>query len=201
MGALTEMTKSEFSLNGSAEVRSTATPKPALSVGFFPQELGGDALERSVGPLADLAPAQFPVPHRAPGYVRAKATGDYATSWTAQDEDELAELWAAGLTATEIGAQTGRTRGQICGKARRMELAARPQGQAAKPPVRPKSSPKRNPLIDVQDGQCVWPIDNPDGESYHFCGDPVSARIDGRKRPYCTAHAAIAFPPQKKRTP
>lgn len=57
--------------------------------------------------------------------------------WNADRDDKLRELWAAGLTTTEIGQALGSgcTKNAVIGRAHRLELPPRPS------PIRQKRAP------------------------------------------------------------
>jgi hypothetical protein len=49
-------------------------------------------------------------------------------------------------------------------------------------------------LLELEAGDCRWPIGEPRHPDFHFCG---AQRADGR--PYCELHWAMAFQPPKPR--
>jgi len=46
----------------------------------------------------------------------------------------------------------------------------------------------RKPLVDLEHGDCHWPIGDPKTSDFGFCGAPVL-----QKRPYCQGHCARAY--------
>lgn len=49
-------------------------------------------------------------------------------------------------------------------------------------------------IEELHDGACRWPL-SPEVERavFLFCGEPVSASLSGKQRPYCACHAALAY--------
>ena len=61
------------------------------------------------------------------------------SDWSDEETQLLRELWAAGVSESEIGRQLGgKTKHMVHGKARRLGLPARPNPA---PPVRPRVRP------------------------------------------------------------
>lgn len=60
--------------------------------------------------------------------------------WTADDLDQVQDLWRRGLSASQIGRVMGRSRSSILGKIHRMQISARET-----PPHMLKAEPKRAP--------------------------------------------------------
>ncbi|MBL0930769.1 MAG: GcrA cell cycle regulator [Alphaproteobacteria bacterium] len=56
-------------------------------------------------------------------------------------------------------------------------------------------SAKRLPMMALNSSTCRWPIGDPGDAEFHFCGEKAE---DGK--PYCTAHASIAYVKVKPRT-
>jgi GcrA cell cycle regulator len=54
------------------------------------------------------------------------------------------------------------------------------------------SGPKK--LLDLEKGDCRWPIGEPRHPDFHFCGAPQIA-----DRPYCELHWRMAFQPSRPR--
>lgn len=50
-------------------------------------------------------------------------------------------------------------------------------------------------LVDLKEGQCRWPIGDPQEPGFHFCGKPKSDC-----GPYCEYHAEIAFQPLSRQS-
>jgi len=132
-------------------------------------------------------------------------------------DDQLAELWAAGATLSDIGLKLGGSRSVVAGriararargdlrfsprspgpkKAREQKMKAR----IVKPPGlfvgarRRESAPqlaaaKPSTLVDLRPGQCHYPVNDPErGGEFLFCAAPV-ARPGAN---YCRHHAEIA---------
>ncbi|MDR0803585.1 MAG: GcrA family cell cycle regulator [Rickettsiales bacterium] len=80
---------------------------------------------------------------------------------------------------------------------------ARATAKAAAPTPAPRTNPKAQKnsvrhtlaIANLKSDQCRWPIGNPDGDDFHFCG----AKIFPGK-PYCYDHClqAYQFMPKKK---
>ena len=56
-------------------------------------------------------------------------------------------------------------------------------------------SAKRMPMMALSASTCRWPIGDPGDNEFHFCGE---RSLDGK--PYCSAHASIAYVKMKPRT-
>jgi len=56
-------------------------------------------------------------------------------------------------------------------------------------------SAKRMPMMALSASTCRWPIGDPGDTEFHFCGE---RSLDGK--PYCSAHASIAYVKMKPRT-
>ena len=56
-------------------------------------------------------------------------------------------------------------------------------------------SAKRLPMMALNSSTCRWPIGDPGDVEFHFCGENA---LDGK--PYCSAHASIAYVKIKPRT-
>lgn len=50
-------------------------------------------------------------------------------------------------------------------------------------------------LVDLKEGQCRWPIGDPQEQGFHFCGKDKS-----EGGPYCEYHAEIAFQPLSRQS-
>jgi GcrA cell cycle regulator len=53
---------------------------------------------------------------------------------------------------------------------------------------------RRLALTELTEKTCKWPIGDPLGEDFHFCGND-----SGDSGPYCTYHARLAFQPASDR--
>lgn len=62
------------------------------------------------------------------------------------------------------------------------------------PGTAPKRVAKRKTLLDLEAGDCRWPIGEPKHDDFHFCGKP-----NAPGRPYCAHHWSLAFQPPKPR--
>ena len=112
--------------------------------------------------------------------------------WTPETVVRLRELWDAGIVGSEIARQLGATRNMIMGKASRLNLTLR----------KPQPAPQRkaNPVANLANDACRWPIGDPRDEDFHFCGaKPVTIRKDGKSRPYCGLHTPMAYLPPRVR--
>ena len=140
--------------------------------------------------------------------------------WTDERVEQLKQLWADGLSASQIARQLGGvTRNAVIGKVHRLGLAGRatparadrPRTQIARRAVRPRPLPmiqvpivEKEPLIDehgrkttvltISDRLCKWPIGDPSMADFHFCGHPPKVGS-----PYCDAHCVKAFQPSQSR--
>ncbi len=54
---------------------------------------------------------------------------------------------------------------------------------------------ERVDLVDLKEGQCRWPIGDPQEGDFHFCGKSKS-----ESGPYCDYHAEIAFQPLSRQS-
>ena len=64
----------------------------------------------------------------------------------------------------------------------------------AKKISKPKKSSGPKKLLDLEKGDCRWPIGEPRRPDFHFCGAPQIA-----DRPYCELHWRMAFQPPRPR--
>jgi GcrA cell cycle regulator len=108
-------------------------------------------------------------------------------TWTAERIARLTELWEEGVTTAEIGRRIGLTKNAVIGKVHRIGLAPR---------VVKETPPPRRNVCDFTGPVCMWPIGHPDDQDFHFCGGhPIAGK------PYCTAHAAVAYIRPKEQKP
>jgi GcrA cell cycle regulator len=140
--------------------------------------------------------------------------------WTDERVEQLKQLWAEGLSASQIARQLGGvTRNAVIGKVHRLGLAGRatparaerPRLQVARRAPRPRPAPaiqvpivEKDPVIDefgrkttvltISDRMCKWPIGDPSTAEFHFCGHPPKPGS-----PYCEAHCVKAFQPAQSR--
>jgi GcrA cell cycle regulator len=140
-------------------------------------------------------------------------------SWTDERVDQLKSLWIDGLSASQIARVLGDgiTRNAVIGKVHRLGLAGRAVAARIDRPRLP-SAPRvhfrpREPelpvveeepvklddgsfvgVLAINDRMCRWPIGDPSGDEFHFCGhNPKSGS------PYCEAHARKAYQPHQVR--
>ena len=120
-------------------------------------------------------------------------------------DDQLAELWAAGATLSDIGLKLGGSRSLIAGRIARarargdLRFALRPTTPKKErgpkllivKPVGPAAFVERKgkPLAALKPGQCHYPLNDPErGGEFHFCGEPIAK--SGAN--YCSRHTEIA---------
>lgn len=121
-------------------------------------------------------------------------------SWTEERLEKLRDLWAKGLSISQIGEEMGVTRNAIAGKAHRLGLPKRqspiakssakaPQNDSAAPePTR--ELPLRLALRQIQwsRSKCMWPSGDPKTVAFSFCGKSI---VPGK--PYCDDHCIQAY--------
>jgi len=56
------------------------------------------------------------------------------------------------------------------------------------------SKNKFKTLLELESGDCRWPVGDPRQDGFHFCGGP---QMNGR--PYCIEHWPLSFVPGKGR--
>ena len=139
--------------------------------------------------------------------------------WTDERVDQLKSLWTEGLSASQIARVLGGvTRNAVIGKVHRLGLAGRAAPARVDRPRLP-SAPRMHHLrvrepelpvveeepitledgsvvgvLTINDRMCRWPIGDPSGDEFHFCGrNPKSGS------PYCEAHARKAYQPPQAR--
>ena len=113
--------------------------------------------------------------------------------------DDLAQLWAAGASFTDMGLKLGESRNVIGGRTGRARKARaprfkprEPRRRVVKPPgehvgnTRPLPSPPEPPrprlLVDLGPRDCKWRVGEKDGR-HLFRGQPQAPG-----RPYCVRH-------------
>lgn len=139
-----------------------------------------------------------------------------SSNWSDDRIEHLKSLWQDGLSASQVASTLGDvTRNAVLGKLHRLGLLA---GSAGARPVRPRASTlrrqaSRSPkisllvpvaepdpftfddgsfatVVTVSDRMCRWPIGDPKGKDFHFCGqDPKTGSC------YCEAHTLRARQP------
>ena len=140
-------------------------------------------------------------------------------NWSDDRVEQLKTLWTEGLSASQIArALGGVTRNAVIGKVHRLGLAGRaspsrserprlpmaPKTQNVRTHVAPVPVVEEDPLqlddgnfatvLTISDRMCRWPIGDPAGTEFHFCG-----RSPKSGSPYCEAHARKAYQPQQQR--
>ena len=121
-------------------------------------------------------------------------------------DDQLAELWAAGATLSDIGLKLGGSRSLVAGRIARarargdLRFALRPPRPKRErgpskllivKPVGPAAFVERKgkPLAALKPGQCHYPLNDPErGSEFLFCADPIAK--SGAN--YCSRHTEIA---------
>lgn len=100
--------------------------------------------------------------------------------------ERIAELWSAGLTASQIAERVGSTRNVVLGLRWRMGLPERdnPGGKPRIEPLRPTLDPF------PPRGRCVYPLGDPQAADFRFCGGRATAGD-----PYCAEHHGICYRP------
>lgn len=123
-----------------------------------------------------------------------------ASAWTEERLEKLRELWAEGLSITQIGDALGVSRNAIAGKAHRMGLPKRPSPIAkSKPKPAAKTTPPPMPdrvlplrlelrQLEWSRSKCCWPTGDPKHNGFKFCGDTI---VPGK--PYCLDHCKEAY--------
>jgi GcrA cell cycle regulator len=128
-------------------------------------------------------------------------------SWTEERTARLTELWAEGVSASEIGTELGINKNAVIGKAHRMKLTPRksskPPGphhlrwgpKKPKPVVRLPEQPATQAEPSHETGRpvslyeagyyhCRWPITEVTPiESFLYCGN-----LKAEGTPYCPEH-------------
>lgn len=131
--------------------------------------------------------------------------------WSIEQIALLRDLWASGLSASEIAAKLGPgfSHNTVLGKVQRLGIYAQhgsrkpdredakpqsctdPVAQAATTPVPvADTKAKKLTLLDLGAKSCKWPFGHPDESDFHFCGQPAVAGF-----PYCRQHCSIAYQP------
>lgn len=59
-----------------------------------------------------------------------------------------------------------------------------------------KIAEKQKSLLDLESGECRWPVGDPRKEGFHFCG---AQQVMGR--PYCIEHWPLSFVPGRAKQP
>ena len=137
-------------------------------------------------------------------------------AWTEERVEVLKTLWNEGLSASQIAGRLGGvTRNAVIGKVHRLGLSGRaapakpkavkpdPAPEPARTPVRPRPSVQMDPatwgegratVTTIGANDCKWPIGDPAGADFHFCGQGAAGG-----KPYCAYHSSLAFQPNSAR--
>ena len=125
--------------------------------------------------------------------------------------EAIAALWGQGKALSTIGEELNVSRGKVAGVIHRARRAgdarfrlrpiaarareeakvgiAKPTTPVEKPPIKaappPAPPPRPRLLIELRQGQCLWPVGEAADGRHLFCGQPRDSR-----RPYCEAHCA-----------
>jgi GcrA cell cycle regulator len=106
--------------------------------------------------------------------------------WTEERVAALQQLWAQGLSASQIAERLGSvTRNAVIGKAHRLGLAGRPSPIRVEPAAAP-AAPVR--ASNYKGPTCQWPLGDPTSQDFKFCGAPIEPG-----RPYCAQHCEQAY--------
>jgi GcrA cell cycle regulator len=139
--------------------------------------------------------------------------------WTQDRIDTLRRLSQEGRTARQIAEQLGGvSRNAVIGKLNRLNgvgegkprsapkpvtaKVVRITGAAASPRQRTAPTPPRPAIqcnevrggatfLTLEAHMCRWPIGDPCGSDFSFCGEPAQGRT------YCSHHASQAYRPQR----
>jgi GcrA cell cycle regulator len=126
--------------------------------------------------------------------------------WSSERLALLERLWRDGETASVIAQTLGVSRSAVIGRIFRLRLSAagskttvaspktRRRGRIQPPPPPPRKRGKS--LLELTNGDCRWPIGNPGGTKFHFCGEPGADVEQGI--PYCRLHMQRAYLPAPK---
>lgn len=141
--------------------------------------------------------------------------------WTAERISTATRMWMEGAAGHAIGAVLGTSRSAVLGKLSRLGLMRKGvENSTAKPRSYYKRSKPKAPSIDAEprrpmprlipltpppergdnigltdliDGMCKFPLGDPDGPDFRFCGH---AQRPGA--PYCPYHCQIAYSPRSE---
>jgi hypothetical protein len=136
------------------------------------------------------------------GPVRCLAASAGPVRHAVSLNDQLAKLWAAGQTLSEIEQATGLNRGVVAGRIHRARRHGDPRFQPRPPPVKAcvlkpvdkpppprsrftsagKTPPEPRLLVDLGPKDCKWPVGEAADGRHLFCGLPAL------RAPYCERH-------------
>jgi GcrA cell cycle regulator len=141
--------------------------------------------------------------------------------WTEERIETLKRLSQEGRTARQIAEQLGGvSRNAVIGKLNRLNgggedkkptiprpvtakvvrlraAAPQPRPRSAHAPVQPRPAIKCAEVrggatfLTLEAHMCRWPIGDPCGADFSFCGEPAQGRT------YCSRHASQAYRPQR----
>jgi GcrA cell cycle regulator len=119
-------------------------------------------------------------------------------TWTANRLARLEQLWKAGETAQAIAGQLGVSRSAVMGKLFRLgnavgkRRARKKRGkQGGEEPGKKRGKKRGKSLLELENGDCRWPIGDPGSDKFHFCGEP-GADFE-QDVPYCAQHMQRAY--------
>ena len=126
----------------------------------------------------------------------ARAPAVNPIEWNAEQVAELTQLWASGMSATEIARRMGITKNAVVGKARRLELPMRRMPQEKAPPA---------PMLIAEDDERIFPPFPPRGGCLFPEGSGADITFCGAKqvpgRPYCSECCRKAYVKARDYTP
>lgn len=111
--------------------------------------------------------------------------------WSPDRVEQLARLWADGLSARQIAESLGGvTRNAVIGKAHRLNLqrGAEPIERPPEPEPVPIFEPIREPMSEVKNWMCRWQTEDPGRFGLHICGKTAQPG-----RPFCAEHLTQAY--------
>ena len=138
-------------------------------------------------------------------------------TWTTQRVDQLRRFVEAGFSCGQIAGEIGLTRNAVIGKIHRLGLWRRID-PALRAKARPRRAPafsqhrtlqvvfaaaasasttaadqaidsaKRCSLLELAEGKCRWPINDPGANDFCFCGNDAIGGLS-----YCVGHARLAY--------
>lgn len=73
-------------------------------------------------------------------------------------------------------------------------LSLLPESGDASEPMLLLPSDTHTSVLQLNERICKWPIGDPSGPDFHFCGAEAKTNL-----PYCAAHAKIAYSPPERR--
>ncbi len=147
-------------------------------------------------------------------------TNAFPSTWTYEQFCRLRTYWAEGKSGTQSAAAineefgTNYSRSAIIGKANREGLPPHPKNPGGRPKgchgnrgPRPSAVvvpdiadqlipfAQRKTLVQLENGDCKWPVGNPDEPTFFFCGGKSLETA-----PYCAGHAKRAYGYTREKT-